>query len=43
MITTVTETDQWTDVFSTSTGTIYQSDAERCWYVDFAGKVAKFD
>ncbi len=43
MITTVVELDQWTDVFQTSAGAIYQSDAERCWYVDFAGKVAKFD
>jgi len=43
MITTVTEINQWTDVFSTSAGAIYQSDAERCWYVDFAGKIAKFD
>jgi hypothetical protein len=42
MITT-TLTDQWTDVFNTKAGAIYQSDAERCWYVDFAGKVAKFD
>jgi hypothetical protein len=43
MISTITTTDQWTDVFITSGGAIYQSDAERCWYVDFAGKVAKFD
>ena len=32
-----------TEVFSTSKGIIYQNDAERCWYVDFAGKLAKFD
>jgi hypothetical protein len=32
-----------TEVFSTSRGAIYQHDAERCWYVDFAGKLAKFD
>jgi hypothetical protein len=45
MVTTLIDTQQntWTDVFSTKYGAIYQSDAERCWYVDFAGKVAKFD
>jgi len=40
------DTEQTTllnDVFSTKAGTIYQHDAERCWYVDFAGKVARFD
>ena len=46
MVTTITrpqQATQWEDVFSTKAGAIYQSDAERCWYVDFAGKVAKFD
>jgi len=38
-----TELTLWTDVFSTKTGAVYQCDAERCWYVDFAGKVARFD
>ena len=42
MIETIQETC-WTDVFSTKSGSVYQSDAERCWYVDFAGKVARFD
>ncbi len=31
------------EVFKTKSGAIYQNDAERCWYVDFAGKLAKFD
>lgn len=31
------------EVFSTVKGAIYQSDTEGCWYVDFAGKLAKFD
>lgn len=31
------------EVFSTVNGAIYQSDDEGCWYVDFAGKLAKFD
>lgn len=32
-----------TEVFSTTSGSIYQSDSESCWYVDFAGKMARFD
>lgn len=45
MVTTLINSQQttWLDVFSTKNGAVYQSDAERCWYVDFAGKVAKFD
>jgi hypothetical protein len=31
------------EVFSTTKGAIYQSDSEGCWYIDFAGKLAKFD
>lgn len=31
------------EVFSTINGAIYQSDSENCWYVDFAGKLARFD
>jgi len=34
---------QFTEVFSTKNGAIYQSDSENCWYVDFAGKLARFD
>lgn len=33
----------FTEVFSTKHGAIYQSDSERCWYIDFAGKWARFD
>jgi hypothetical protein len=46
MITTLTtdpQTTTWSDVFGTQNGAVYQCDAERCWYVNFAGKVAKFD
>jgi hypothetical protein len=46
MVTTLTslpETSNWADVFSTKNGGVYQCDAARCWYVNFAGKVAKFD
>lgn len=31
------------EVFSTVKGAIYQSDDECCWYIDFAGKLARFD
>ncbi len=30
-------------VFATKKGTIYQSDSEKCWYIDFASKLARFD
>lgn len=46
MVTTLTtdsQTSTWSDVFGTQNGAIYQCDDERCWYVNFAGKVAKFD
>jgi hypothetical protein len=33
----------FTEVFSTYDGAIYQSDSESCWYIDFAGKLARFD
>jgi ABC-type protease/lipase transport system fused ATPase/permease subunit len=33
----------FTEVFSTKNGAIYQSDSESCWYIDFAGKLARFD
>lgn len=32
-----------TEVFSTMAGGIYQCDEERCWYVNFASKLARFD
>lgn len=31
------------EVFATNSGVIFQSDFEKCWYVDFAGKLARFD
>ena len=31
------------EVFSNKNGAIFQSDSEKCWYVDFAGKLARFD
>lgn len=33
----------FTEVFTTAHGAIYQSDSESCWYIDFAGKLARFD
>ncbi|QEC53877.1 hypothetical protein EDD80_10850 [Anseongella ginsenosidimutans] len=34
---------QLEEVFSTSAGAVYQSDAERCLYIDFAGKHTKLN
>lgn len=34
---------QLTEVFTTTSGGVYQSDSESCWYVDFAGKLNRFD
>ncbi len=31
------------EVFSTKLGSIHQSDSENCWYINFGGKVARFD
>lgn len=31
------------EVFATESGAIFQSDSEHCWYIDFAGKLARFD
>lgn len=33
----------FSEVYSTRSGAIYQSDSENCWYIDFAGKLARFD
>jgi hypothetical protein len=46
MVTTLTLNQQkgtWSEVFGTNSGAVYQCDAERCWYVNFANKMAKFD
>ncbi|MHA4894529.1 hypothetical protein ACXZ1K_07235 [Pedobacter sp. PWIIR3] len=37
------EAIKFDEVFSTAKGAIYQSDSESCWYVDFGGKLARFD
>ncbi|MEO6498930.1 MAG: hypothetical protein ABIN95_07955 [Mucilaginibacter sp.] len=42
-VTEVTYTTEFTEVFTTKTGAIYQCDSENCWYIDFAGKLARFD
>jgi hypothetical protein len=34
---------RWNTVFTNAGGSIFQSDQEGCWYIDFAGKVARFD
>jgi hypothetical protein len=33
----------FSEVFSTDYGTIFQCDKENCWYIDFAGKLARFN
>lgn len=41
---TVTEVQtSFNEVFRTKAGGVYQCDEERCWYVDFASKMARFD
>ncbi|OKS85369.1 hypothetical protein [Mucilaginibacter polytrichastri] len=42
-IQTITHTLNITEVFKTASGTIFQSDSENCWYIDFAGKLNRFD
>ncbi|MCD8740123.1 hypothetical protein LT679_05870 [Mucilaginibacter roseus] len=39
----VVDNPKFTEVFTTARGAIYQSDSETCWYIDFAGKLARFD
>lgn len=43
MQTTIIQSVSFNEVFGTNAGAIYQCDTENCWYVDFAGKLAKFD
>lgn len=40
---TLIKSTNFSDVFSTKDGAIYQCDSENCWYIDFAGKLARFD
>jgi hypothetical protein len=40
---TISDTRQLTEVFGTTAGSVYQCDLKECWYVDFGGKVARFD
>lgn len=41
---TITEVAaEFVEVFQTQNGAVFQSDRENCWYVDFAGKLARFD
>lgn len=41
-IATATTVD-FIEVFETRNGAVFQSDSENCWYVNFAGKLARFD
>jgi hypothetical protein len=40
---TILPSVDFSEVYSTRSGSIYQSDSENCWYIDFAGKLARFD
>lgn len=42
-IATLCDEQKLTEVFKTKAGGIYQCDSENCWYVDFAGKLNRFD
>lgn len=39
----VVDNPKFSEVFTTAHGAIYQCDSEVCWYIDFAGKLARFD
>jgi hypothetical protein len=39
----VLNTPKLTEVFTTTTGTVFQCDCESCWYIDFGGNLARFD
>ena len=41
-IATVPSVD-FVEVFQTNKGSVFQSDKENCWYVDFSNKLARFD
>lgn len=41
--TTIASPINFVEVFSTREGSVYQSDSENCWYIDFVGKLARFD
>lgn len=34
---------EFVEVFQTVKGAVYQSDRQKCWYIDFAGKLARFN
>lgn len=34
---------EFVEVFSTHNGAVFQCDKQNCWYVDFAGKIARFE
>ncbi|MET1056139.1 MAG: hypothetical protein ABWY16_12590 [Pedobacter sp.] len=34
---------EFAEVYRTLNGSVFQSDKENCWYIDFVGKLARFD
>ena len=43
VIETISAPSKLHEVFSTKSGSVSQCDQENCWYIDFAGKVSRFD
>ncbi|WP_237088309.1 hypothetical protein [Nubsella zeaxanthinifaciens] len=39
----LTTTPTFEEVYATDNGVVFQCDLEKCWYIDFAGKLARFD
>lgn len=42
-IDTLSTTTSISEVFKTASGTVYQCDKDNCWYIEFAGKLKRFD
>ncbi|HKG05141.1 MAG TPA: hypothetical protein VKB19_01715 [Pedobacter sp.] len=40
---TIAPSVKFSEVFTITGGAVYQCDNENCWYIDFAGKLARFD
>ena len=39
----LTTTPTFEEVYATDNGVVFQCDLEKCWYINFAGKLARFD
>ena len=43
VIETISAPSKLNEVFATKSGSVSQCDQQNCWYIDFAGKVSRFD